>query len=300
MSIIIPFTKMNGAGNDFIVLDTIANNIRLSAAKIRFIADRHFGIGADQVLLVARSESSTADFAYRIFNQDGGEVEQCGNGARCFMRFIHDKGLTQQRQVRVQTMNGLIDLYLEHNGEVKVNMGVPRWGATALPFAPQELRATQQDCVYMLGLSSHIPPERELGLVSMGNPHAVLRVPIHDGGEVESVGMAIQAHPAFPKSVNVGFMVVESNTRIALRVYERGVGETLACGSGACAAVVIGIVRAWLLPNTPIAVDMPGGTLSLSWGGEGTPVWMTGPASTVFEGRIEIPEDVDLPQRFLF
>ena len=274
----IAFTKMHGLGNDFVVIDAIHQPVRLSAEQVRFIADRHFGVGCDQVLLVESSSREEVDFRYRIFNADGDEVEQCGNGARCFARFVRDKGLTSKQEIRVETAAGEILLRVEADGRVTVDMGVPRFEPSAIPFEA-ESRADE----YTL----EIDGERvTLGVVSMGNPHAVLRVDDVAQAPVARLGAAIESHPRFPRRVNVGFMEVVNRGLIRLRVFERGVGETLACGSGACAAMVM--ARQWGSIDDKVTVALPGGRLEIAWPGEGHPVMMTGPAEKVFEGQITI------------
>jgi diaminopimelate epimerase len=272
------FSKMHGLGNDFVVLDGITQNINLSAAQYRFLADRHFGIGCDQILLIEKSSRNDADFRYRIFNRDGGEVEQCGNGARCFVRYVHDHGLTDKTEIRVETECGIIVPRMEANGDVSVNMGVPR-------FEPQEITflTDHRASVYLLSLADKII---EISALSMGNPHAVQVVADVDGAPVALDGPQIERHASFPKRVNAGFMQVLDRGHIKLRVYERGAGETLACGSGACAAVVAGIQRGIL--DSTVRVTTHGGDLAIHWGGEGRPVMMSGPAMEVFQGVIEL------------
>jgi diaminopimelate epimerase len=272
------FTKMHGLGNDFVVIDAISQNVNLTPAQFRFIADRHFGIGCDQILLVENATRPDADFRYRIFNADGGEVEQCGNGARCFARFVHDKGLTRKTAIRVETASGIIEPGLEADGQVTVNMGMPRFAPEEIPFA-----AAQRAPTYRLELSGGAV---EVSVLSMGNPHAVKLVDDADAAPVAEEGPQIERHPNFPARVNAGFMQVLDRGRIKLRVYERGAGETLACGTGACAAVVAGIMRNLL--DRQVRVSTRGGELTVRWQGEGQPVWMTGPAVTVFEGQINL------------
>ncbi len=277
------FSKMHGAGNDFVVIDGVHQAIDFSPARWRALADRHFGIGADQMLLVEPSSQPGVDFRYRIFNADGGEVEQCGNGARCFVRFVHDRGLTSKRAIRVETLAGIIEPRLEDDGRVSVDMGPPRFGLDEVPFVPGDLVAEREgaDCLWLLPVGAHT---RRLSVLSMGNPHAVQVVADVDAAPVTGEGALIENHPAFPKRVNAGFMQVVSPHRIRLRVWERGAGETLACGTGACAAVVAGIRRGLL--RAPVDVETRGGLLSISW--EGGSVIMTGPATHVFEGEIEL------------
>jgi diaminopimelate epimerase len=269
------FSKMHGLGNDFVVIDGVRQSIDLSVAQIRALANRHFGIGFDQLLLVERAQGSEADFRYRIFNADGGEVAQCGNGARCFARFVAQEGLTSKRAITVETRAGLLRLYLEADDQVRVNMGIPRLDPAEIP-----LRAPQQALRYTLGS----PPFWQVGAVSLGNPHAVLAVADVTTAPVSAWGPAIQALPDFPEGVNVGFMERVARDHLRLRVYERGSGETLACGSGACAAVVVG--RLWETLAPEVDVDLPGGRLRIQWTGPGEPVWMTGPAVHVFDGQL--------------
>lgn len=272
------FTKMHGAGNDFVVLDGISQSVNLSPGQLRFIADRHFGIGCDQILVVEKATRPDTDFRYRIFNSDGGEVEQCGNGARCFVRYVHDKGLTAKHEIRVETLGGVIVPRLEANGEVSVNMGVPRFEPGEIPFV-----APARALTYRLEVNRR---ELEISAVSMGNPHAVQVVEDVAGAPVQTEGPLIERHARFPARVNAGYMQVLERTAVKLRVYERGAGETLACGTGACAAVVAGVLRG-LLDNR-VKVTTRGGELTIRWDGEGKPVWMTGPAVSVFEGEIEV------------
>jgi diaminopimelate epimerase len=272
------FTKMQGLGNDFVVFDGISQTVSLTPEQCRRIADRHFGVGCDQILLVEKSGSDDVDFRYRIFNADGGEVEQCGNGARCFVRFVHDKGLTAKSAIRVETASGVIEPQLLGSGLVKVNMGAPRFAPAEIPFV-----ADVEALTYPLKVGQHVI---EIAVVSMGNPHAVLRVNDLDSAPVDILGAAIESHARFPQRVNAGFMQVLTPHDIRLRVYERGAGETLACGTGACAAAVAGIRQGWL--SSPVSVHTRGGDLVIEWKGAGQPVFMTGPAETVFEGEIEL------------
>ncbi len=272
------FTKMHGTGNDFVVIDLISQRCRLRPGDVRRIADRHFGIGCDQVLLVEPPGSPEVDFRYRIFNADGNEVEQCGNGARCFARFVRDKKLTSKRVITVETAGGEIELRVHNRRDVEVNMGVPRFEPADIP-----LNASRRQDTYSINAGGEV---LEMGAVSMGNPHAILRVDDVDTAPVDRLGPLLEAHPDFPNRANVSFMQVQDPNNIRLRVFERGVGETLACGTGACAAVVHGIVRGWL--QDTVTVSLPGGKLSLSWAGEGQPVIMTGPTAVVFEGTIKI------------
>ncbi|MGB9670536.1 MAG: diaminopimelate epimerase [Halothiobacillaceae bacterium] len=272
------FVKMHGLGNDFVVLDGVRQPISLTTEQVRFLADRHFGIGCDQLLLVEAAPTPDTLFRYRIFNADGGEVEQCGNGARCFARFVRDEGLTDATTIPVMTAAGRIVLHVEDNGEVTVDMGVPRLEPAEIPF-----EAPSRAMSYPLAVHGEM---HVISAVSMGNPHAVLRVEDADTAPVETLGPAIESHPRFPRRVNVGFMQVVAPDHIRLRVYERGAGETLACGTGACAAVVAGRLHGWLVDT--VKVDLPGGRLTIHWQGEGRHVTMTGPATRVFEGRIEL------------
>lgn len=274
----VPFTKMHGAGNDFVVFDGVSRPIHLTAEKIRRLADRHFGIGCDQVLLVERPTSSGVDFRYRIFNADGGEVEQCGNGARCFVRFVRDKRLTTKDEIAVETLSGTIYPRLESDGGVTVNMGVPQFEPAEVPF-----EASTRQNVYDLKVNGQ---NVSLSVLSMGNPHAVQIVPEVDNAPVNTQGPLIERHPRFPRRVNAGYMQIVDRQHIRLRVYERGAGETLACGSGACAAVVAGRQRGLL--DDKVDVKLLGGALRVFWAGEGQPVWMTGPAVTVYEGTIDL------------
>lgn len=272
------FTKMHGLGNDFVVIDAINQAVALSAEQIRFIADRHRGVGCDQLLLVEAGGRPEVDFRYRIFNSDGGEVEQCGNGARCFARFVHDKGLSDKNPLRVSTNTGVIELTQQADGQITVNMGVPRFAPPDIPFI-----ADAQAERYVVDLPSQTV---EIGAVSMGNPHAVLLVNDVQLAPVQDWGRILERHERFPQRTNVGFMQIVDTLNIRLRVFERGVGETQACGTGACAAVAVG--RKWGLLQERVNVNLPGGQLMVQWAGEGEPVWMTGPAESVFEGRISI------------
>ena len=272
------FSKMHGLGNDFVVIDGISQRVELSTDQYRHIADRHFGIGCDQILLIEKPTRSDADFRYRIFNSDGGEVEQCGNGARCFVRYVRDHGLTGKTEIRVETHSDIIVPRVEANGDVTVNMGVPRFEPQEIPFLTDH-----RALVYLLSLADKIV---EINALSIGNPHAVQVVDDVDSAPVTLDGPQIEHHPSFPKRVNAGFMQVLDRGHIKLRVYERGAGETLACGSGACAAVVVGIQRGLL--DATVRVTTHGGDLLIRWAGEGQPVLMTGPAVEVFEGMIEL------------
>jgi len=279
------FTKMHGAGNDFIVVDAINQQVDLSIDQWRRLADRRFGIGADQILVVERSTDAGVDFRYRIFNNDGGEVEQCGNGSRAFVRFVVDKGLTQARSIRVQTMSGIISPRLEDDGSVTVDMGAPRLVPAEVPFDETGLAGMVQDDDTLWPL----PVGDEtvfVSVVSMGNPHAVQVVDDVDAAPVEETGPLIERHVRFPKRVNAGYLQVMDRHHIRLRVFERGAGETLACGTGACAAVVAGIRRGLL--DSPVRVSARGGELSIAWAGPDQPVYLSGPAVSVFEGEVEI------------
>jgi diaminopimelate epimerase len=273
------FTKMQGLGNDFVVLDATREPIVLTQAQARFLADRHFGIGCDQILMVEPARGTDTDFYYRIFNADGGEVEQCGNGARCFVRYVHERGLTSKREIRVGTASGVIVPRLESDGRVSVDMGVPFFDPDAVPFLTESKSLT-----YALEVAGR---NVEVSVLSMGNPHAVQVVADVDAAPVAHEGPLIECHARFPQRVNAGYMQVVDRRRVRLRVYERGAGETLACGTGACAAVVAGVTRG-LLDGDAVAVETRGGELTVSWAGEGASVIMTGPAVTVFEGEIAL------------
>jgi diaminopimelate epimerase len=269
---------MHGAGNDFIVVDALHGPIALDAAGIRRLSDRHLGIGFDQMLVVERARNPDTDFYYRIFNADGGEVSQCGNGARCFVRYVHDKGLSAKNALRVETRSGIIEPRLERDGQVTVNMGVPVFEPARIPFLAERRALT-----YALEVDGR---QREICALSMGNPHAVQVVDSVDAEPVASEGPLIERHPRFPERANAGYMQIVDRRHIKLRVYERGAGETLSCGTGACAAVVAGITRGLL--DSPVMVDTRGGALEIAWAGEAQPVFMTGPAQSVFEGEIEV------------
>ena len=279
------FTKMQGAGNDFVVLDGTRTRIDLSPEQVRVLGDRRFGVGADQVLVVERSDTPGVDFRYRIFNNSGDEVEHCGNGARCFVRYVRDKGLSDKSTIRVETMNRQLELRLQSDGRVSVDMGAPVFEHAKIPFDASGLQAQPVGGFeqWPLSLGDY---EVSVSVLSMGNPHAVQLVPDVDTAAVASEGPFIEAHARFPRKVNAGFMQVVSRSHIRLRVFERDAGETLACGTGACAAVVAGI-RLGLL-DSRVDVDARGGRLSIEWGGGAGHVLMTGPAQTVFEGEIEL------------
>ena len=259
---------MEGAGNDFVVLDATRAPFALSREQVRRLADRHFGVGCDQVLVVEKASRPEADFRYRIFNADGGEVEQCGNGARCFVKFVHGKGLTGKREIRVETLGGLIAPRLEEDGEVSVDMGAPRLEAPLVQ--PLEVDGTRV----------------ELAILSMGNPHAVQLVADVEAAPVATQGPLLERHKRFPQRVNAGYMQVVDRNSIRLRVFERGAGETLSCGTGACAAAVSGIARGLL--QSPVRVQTRGGTLTIAWAGGDNAVWMKGPAKSVFDGTIDL------------
>jgi len=269
---------MHGLGNDFVVIDAISQSIELSTQQLKFIADRHFGIGCDQILLVESPTLSNADFRYRIFNSDGGEVQQCGNGARCFVQFVHEKGLTEKNTICVETLAGIIEIRRQSNGEITVNMGIPDFEPQALPFHENERKAH-----YSINIDD---TEFTFGAVSVGNPHAVIQVDDIDRAPVTEWGTGLESHERFPERVNVGFMQIQDRNRIRLRVFERGVGETLACGTGACAAVIVGI--SWGVLNNRVTVELPGGNLLIEWENDQAPVFMTGPARTVFDGQINL------------
>ncbi len=272
------FSKMHGLGNDFVVLDGVRQQVNLSPEQLRFLADRNFGIGCDQILLVEKPTHVGVDFRYRIFNADGGEVEQCGNGARCFVRFVHDVGLTDKPEIRVETMRGIISPRLESDGNVTVDMGIPRFLPAEIPFLHDD-----DVVIYSLDVADET---LEISVVSMGNPHAVQVVDSVDTAPVAEYGPLIERHEQFPQRVNAGFMQIVDRHAIKLRVYERGSGETLACGTGACAAVVAGIRRGLL--ESPVRVTTRGGDLNIAWDGAGLSVMMSGPAVTVFSGEIEL------------
>jgi len=275
----IKFTKMQGLGNDFVVIDAVRQSVDLTSRQAAFLADRHFGVGCDQILIVERPTQDGVDFRYRIFNADGGEVEQCGNGARCFVRFALDQHLTEKREIRVETKSGIITPRLEANGEVTVDMGVPIFEPALVPYI-----STSSALIQPLDVAG---TEVAITAVSMGNPHAVQVVDDVDTAPVATLGPLIERHPRFPARVNAGFMQVVDARNIRLRVFERGSGETLACGTGACAAVATGISRGLL--TSPVRVQTHGGELTIAWDGIGKPVMMTGPAASVFESEIELP-----------
>jgi len=275
MSAPLRFTKMQGLGNDFVVIDGIGQQVDLSAKQIQRLADRHFGVGCDQVLLVEAPTRPDVDFRYRIFNADGGEVEQCGNGARCFVRFVLDRGLTRKRAIRVETLGGIIELRLEDDGRVTVAMGTPRFAPGEIPFVSEDSAVVQP--LEVGGLRIMITA------LSIGNPHAVQLVQNIDDAPVTTQGPLIERHPRFPRGVNAGYMQVVDRANIRLRVWERGAGETLACGTGACAAVVAGVMNGLL--DAKVRVRTRGGALEIEWPGPGKDVLMTGPAVAAFEGE---------------
>jgi len=271
------FTKMHGLGNDFILIDGVNQSVQLSLKQLCLLADRHFGVGCDQILLVEKAKGN-ADFRYRIFNADGSEVEQCGNGARCLVRYVHDHGMTQKNKIRVETLGGLIIPKLESNGEVTVNMGIPKFEPQEIPFIAEKRMLT-----YPLDIDDK---QVEFSILSMGNPHAVQIVEDVNLAPVLVEGALIECHPRFPQHVNAGYMQVVTRNHINIRVYERGTGEPLACGTGACAAVVTGITRGLL--DSTVKVSTLGGNLVVHWEDQDHPVWMTGPAVAVFNGEIEL------------
>jgi diaminopimelate epimerase len=279
------FTKMHGAGNDFVVIDAINQQVALTPAQWQRLADRRFGVGADQMLVVEKPQSPGVDFRYRIYNNDGGEVEQCGNGARAFVRYVLEKGLTDKRAIRVETLSGVIEPRLEDDGGITVDMGAPVLEAALVPFDAAGLTGLTEgdDTLWPLDVNGHTVL---VSAVSMGNPHAVQVVADSEAAPVLQDGPAIEHHPRFAKRVNAGFMQVLERHAIRLRVFERGAGETLACGTGACAAVVAGIRRGLL--DSPVRVETRGGELSIAWAGGNAPVLLTGPAVSVFDGEIEI------------
>lgn len=274
---ILQYSKMHGLGNDFVVIDLVRQRAYLDTVTIQRMADRHFGIGFDQLLIVEPPEDPTADFKYRIFNCDGSEVQQCGNGVRCFARFVYEQQLTYKTKIRVQTKSGIVEPELGANGWVRVNMGQPKFLPEQIPF-----QAEKAQDLYSLQLKD---TELEIDVVNMGNPHAVTLVDDVLTADVATIGPQVESHERFPERVNAGFLQVISRNKARLRVYERGVGETLACGTGACAAVVSGIRRGLL--DNHIDIELAGGMLNIAWT-EGEPVWMTGPTATVYEGRFNL------------
>jgi len=272
------FTKMHGLGNDFIVIDAVSHPVTLTSDQIRFLSDRHFGVGCDQVLVIEPARDDTMDFFYRIFNADGSEVEQCGNGARCFVRYVHERGLTSKKEISIGTISGNIRPRIEADGQISVDMGTPRFNPKDVPFI-----ADEESISYLLDVDGK---KFDIGVVSVGNPHVVLQVDDVAHAPVTELGSLIERHARFPRRVNVGFMEIVDRGHIRLRVYERGAGETLACGSGACAAMVVGYRQGML--DDKVSVELPGGSLLVRWPGGQEPVWMTGPATHVFEGKIEL------------
>ena len=272
------FTKMHGLGNDFAVFDAINQSIVFDTELVKRLGDRHEGIGFDQLLVVETYSGEEADFRYRIFNADGSEVEHCGNGSRCFARFVYEQGLTQKTSIPVMTKSGRIVLDLQDSNLVKVNMGIPRLEPAEIPFIFQ-----QRQMLYTVEIGQN---SVQLAAVSMGNPHAVLQVADTETAPVALLGPTLESHPLFPKRVNVGFMQIINPQHIRLRVFERGVGETRACGTGACAAAVAGRLQGLLAEQ--VQVDLPGGRLQIAWQGEGQPVYMTGPATTVYTGTVTV------------
>jgi diaminopimelate epimerase len=286
------FTKMQGAGNDFVVLDATRQPVELSPEWARRLGDRRFGVGADQILLVENADAPGIDFRYRIFNNSGEEVEHCGNGARCFLRYVRDRGLTSARRVRVQTVNRVLELFEQDDGRVTVDMGAPVFAPDQVPFDTAGLQPLREGTLALWPLVLPVPadgtrpPPCQVGVVSMGNPHAVWRVDDLDTADVPRWGPVIESHPRFAQRVNAGFLQPLSRSEVRLRVYERGAGETLACGTGACAAVVVGIAAGWL--DSRVDVHTRGGLLTIEWAGGQAPVLMTGPAEFVFDGEITL------------
>ena len=272
------FTKMHGLGNDFMVLDLVSQHAHIQPKHVRQWGDRHTGVGFDQLLIVEPPGQPDVDFRYRIFNADGSEVEQCGNGARCFARFVVDKRLTAKKRIRVETKGGVIELNLRSDGQITVDMGAPRLDPAQIPFAASETAVS-----YPIEVAGRTV---ELAAVSMGNPHGVLRVDDVDSAPVHELGPLLETHPRFPQKANIGFLQIVDAHQARLRVWERGCGETQACGTGACAAAVAGIRHGWL--QSPVQIELPGGTLSIEWAGAGAPVLMTGPAVRVFEGQVRL------------
>lgn len=272
------FSKMHGLGNDFVMIDAISQKVRLNADKVRKLADRRFGVGCDQVLIVEEPSNPDVDFRYRIYNADGSEVENCGNGARCFANFVRERKLTGKNVIKVETANGILELRVNDNDQVQVDMGQPVLAPAEIPF-----NASQQAACYPLTVGEQT---FEIGAVSMGNPHAVLLVDSCAQAPVATLGPKIEHHSDFPNRVNVGFMEIVSRSEIHLRVHERGAGETLACGTGACAAVVAGRLRDLL--DSKVTVHLPGGALAIEWAGPGQPVLMTGPTAQVFQGQVKL------------
>lgn len=275
---LLEFTKMHGLGNDFMVVDLISQHAQFDALTIQRLADRHFGIGFDQLLIVEPPDLPNADFKYRIFNADGSEVEQCGNGVRCFARFVHDRQLTRKTKIKVETKSGIVEPELGLNGWVRVNMGQPKFTPAEIPFVAEE-----QEALYNLELADQL--NIKIDVVNMGNPHAVTIVPDVLNVDVARLGPQIEKHIRFPQRVNAGFLQIINDKRARLRVFERGVGETMACGTGACAAAVSAMRRGLL--SSQVEIELAGGRLNIAWQ-EGGVVWMTGPTSTVYEGRLDL------------
>lgn len=275
------FSKMQGLGNDFVVIDAVRQRVTLSAAQVRRIGDRRYGVGCDQILLAEPPSRPDTDFRYRVFNADGSEAEHCGNGIRCLGRFLVEQGLTDRRELRIETGSGDATIYFTGERSVRVDMGPPQLEPARIPF-----QAESRQAVYTVDVGGE---EVELTAVSMGNPHAVIIVPELESAPVARLGPYLETHPRFPHRANIGFMQILDRNHVRLRVYERGVGETLACGTGACAAVVTGRLRGLL--DAQVSVSLPGGKLDIEWGGEGQPVMMTGPAMTVFTGQIELSDE---------
>ena len=274
----VKFCKMHGLGNDFVVLEALRQQVRVTPTLIRKIADRHRGIGCDQLLLIEPPSQQDLDFDFRYFNPDGNEVEQCGNGIRCMARFLYDENLIGKSSLRVRTMKGILDILINKDKSITVNMGIPQLNPADIPFC-----ASEQAISYLIDLQG---VEYEISALSLGNPHAVVHVEDINNTDVQGIGSRLENHPRFTNKTNVGFMQVDNRQKISIRVFERGVGETLACGTGACAAVVSGIQKKIL--DTPVLVSMPGGKLSVDWSGEGTTLKMTGPAVKVFSGHMKI------------
>ena len=279
---IVPFSKMQGLGNDFLVVDLVTNKVKLSSAQIQRLSDRHFGVGFDQLLQIEPPSSPDVDFDYRIFNADGQEVEHCGNGARCFARYVHDHGLSDRNPLRVKTVNQILELKLRSDGQVTVDMGRPIFNPADIPLRADAQAPTYQRTLEIDGTALEV----EFSALSMGNPHAVLIVDNVDTAPVTEVGSALGMHEDFPEGANVGFMEIENRNRVKLRVFERGVGETLACGTGACAAVVAGRISGLL--DAEVVLALRGGDLIVNWQSQDSTVLMTGPATAVFEGKIEL------------
>src|SRR6185436_2866375 len=280
------FTKMQGAGNDFVVLDATRHPMPLTSDQLRRVGDRRFGVGCDQILVIEASKTPGVDFGYRIFNSDGSEVEQCGNGARCFVRYVVDKGLTDKRTIRVQTINALLELRLQDDGRVTVDMGAPVFDLPRIPFDPKESSPRHENGFERWPLDLGDGITADVAVLSMGNPHAVQRVDDVDHAPVGIVGPLVEHHESFPRRVNAGFLQILSRSEVKLRVFERGAGETLACGTGACAAVVAGIRLGWL--DAAVEVHTRGGLLTIEWPGGPASVLMTGPAQMVYEGEIDL------------